>query len=226
MRIRHLLVTSLLLVAANAPLTAQGTRLLRRPTVSKDNIAFEYGGDLWVVPRAGGSARRLTSTPSEETDPHFSPDGEYLAYTATVSGNTDVYVVPTRGGDPKRLTWHPGVDFVRGWTPDGKRIVFGSSRGTLPTPGANSFFRLWTVSLDGGMPEMLPAPRAFAGTYAPDARHLAYQAVSIRDVRGTVGGESEQPVAALSRRTHAAHSHARPRDARRREAAVDEQQRH
>ena len=184
MRIRHLLVTSLFLVAANAPLTAQGTRLLRRPTVSKDNIAFEYGGDLWVVPRAGGSARRLTSTPSEETDPHFSPDGSYLAYTATVSGNTDVYVVPTSGGDPKRLTWHPGVDFVRGWTPDGKRIVFGSSRGTLPTPGANSFFRLWSVSLDGGMPEMLPVPRAFAGTLSPDGKHLAYQAVALQMFAG------------------------------------------
>src|SRR5690348_14643497 len=116
-RIRQLLVTSLLLVGANAPLAAQGARLLRRPTVSKDNVAFEYGGDLWVVSRAGGSARRLTSTPSEETDPHFSPDGSYIAFTSTVSGNTDVYVVPTTGGDPKRLTWHPGVDYVRGWTP-------------------------------------------------------------------------------------------------------------
>ena len=164
MYIRRLLGTSLLLFAASVPLAAQGTRLLRRPTVSHDNVAFEYGGDLWVVSRAGGSARRLTSTPSEETDPHFSPDGSLIAYTSTISGNTDVYVVPTTGGDAKRLTWHPDVDYVRGWTPDGKRVVFGSSRGTLPTPGANSFFRLWTVGLDGGMPEMLPVPRAFAGT--------------------------------------------------------------
>ena len=179
MYIRRLLGTSLLLFAASVPLAAQGTRLLRRPTVSHDNVAFEYGGDLWVVSRAGGSARRLTSTPSEETDPHFSPDGSLIAYTSTISGNTDVYVVPTTGGDAKRLTWHPDVDYVRGWTPDGKRVVFGSSRGTLPTPGANSFFRLWTVGLDGGMPEMLPVPRAFAGTLSPDGKRVAYQAVSL-----------------------------------------------
>ncbi|MDB4910932.1 MAG: peptidase, partial [Gemmatimonadetes bacterium] len=179
MHIRHLLAASLLAAFASAPLTAQGTRLLRRPTVSHDNVAFEYGGDLWVVPRAGGSARRLTSTPSEETDPVFSPDGSSIAYSATISGNTDVYVVPVGGGEPKRLTYHPGVDYVRGWTPDGKRVVFGSSRGTLPTPGANSFFRLWTVTLDGSMPEMLPAPRAFTGSLSPDGKRLAYQPVAI-----------------------------------------------
>ena len=111
----------------------------------------------------------------------------YIAYTATISGNTDVYVVPTSGGDPKRLTWHPGVDYVRGWTPDGKRVLFGSSRGTLPTPGANSFFRLWTVGLDGGMPEMLPVPRAYAGTYSPDGKRIAYQAVSLQIFAGPWG---------------------------------------
>ncbi|HWW86999.1 MAG TPA: hypothetical protein VNZ26_25560 [Vicinamibacterales bacterium] len=45
---------------------AQGTRLLRHPTVSHGMVAFEYGRDLWVVPRTGGDARRLTSTPSLE----------------------------------------------------------------------------------------------------------------------------------------------------------------
>ena len=54
---------------------AQGTRLLRRPAVSRELVAFEYGGDLWTVPRSGGQARRLTSTPNAEIDPRFSPDG-------------------------------------------------------------------------------------------------------------------------------------------------------
>src|SRR6266567_4705700 len=87
---------------------AQGTRLLRHPTVSRDQVAFEYAGDLWTVPRAGGQPRRLTSTPGVESDPYFSPDGLQIAYTATVAGNTDVYLMPAAGGEPKRLTWHPG----------------------------------------------------------------------------------------------------------------------
>src|SRR5205823_12700727 len=70
-------------LAFAATLNAQGTRLLRHPAVSKDLIAFEYAGDLWVVGRNGGSARRLTATPGVETDPRFSPDGSVIAYTGT-----------------------------------------------------------------------------------------------------------------------------------------------
>ena len=132
----------------------QGTRLLRHPTVSRDSVAFEYAGDLWLVARSGGSARRLTSTPSFEIDPYFSPDGSQIAFTATVAGNTDVYVMPASGGDPKRLTYHPGLDRVRGWKPDGKSIIFGSNRTGAPQ---QSYMQLWTISVDGGLPENVAA---------------------------------------------------------------------
>jgi tricorn protease len=154
---------------------AQGTRLLRHPTVSRDSVAFEYAGDLWLVSRSGGTARRLTSTPSFETDPYFSPDGSAIAFTATIAGNTDVYVMPAAGGDPKRLTYHPGLDRVRGWTPDGKRVVFASNRTGAPQ---QSYLQLWTISVDGGLPEMLPLPRAFSGTYSADGTRLAFEEFS------------------------------------------------
>src|SRR6476620_812713 len=112
--------------------SAQGARLLRHPTVSRDSIAFEYAGDLWIVGRGGGQARRLTSTEGAEIDPYFSPDGSQIAFTSTVAGNTDVYVVPAAGGDPKRLTYHPGVDRARGWTTDGQRVIFSSGRTSAP----------------------------------------------------------------------------------------------
>ena len=122
--------------------------------------------------RAGSQARRLTSTPGAETEPYFSPDGSQIAYTATTAGNTDVYVMPSAGGEPKRLTYHPGADRVRGWTPDGHRILFASARDSVPQ---ESFFRLWSVGVDGGLPEALPLPRAASGSYSPDARHIAYE---------------------------------------------------
>jgi len=167
------------IAGAPLPASADSTRLLRRPTVSRELVAFEYAGDLWVVARTGGQARRLTATPEVETDPHFSPDGTRIAFTATVRGNTDVYVVPTAGGDATRLTYHPGVDVARGWSPDGRRVVFASSRDTLPTPGANSFFRLWTIGIEGGLPDALPIPRAFAGSYSPDGRRVAYEEIPV-----------------------------------------------
>ena len=154
---------------------AQGTRLLRHPTVSRDSVAFEYAGDLWIVSRSGGAARRLTSTPSLEIEPYFSPDGSQIAFTATVAGNTDVYVMSSAGGDPRRLTYHPGLDRVRGWKPDGKSIIFASNRTSAPQ---QSYFQLWSISVDGGLPEMLPLPRAFSGAYSPDGSRLAYEEFS------------------------------------------------
>jgi tricorn protease len=170
-----LATASLLCVAAALqPLGAQGTRFLRSPAVSRDNVAFAYGGDLWVVARSAGNARRLTSTASVEEEPTFSPDGSMIAFSATVGGNMDVYVVPTAGGEPRRLTYHPGADAVRGWTPDGKRVVFASGRTGAPT----AYTRLWSIGLNDGLPEPLPIPRAWTGAYSPDARHIAYEEFS------------------------------------------------
>ena len=176
MTIHKLLFCLLLCFTLSSMAAGQGTRLLRHPTVSRDSVAFEYAGDLWVVPRSGGQARRLTSTQGAEIDPYFSPDGSRIAFTATVAGNTDVYVVPTAGGDPKRLTYHPGLDRARGWTPDGRRVIFASVRDSAPQ---QAYFRLWSVSVDGGFPEPLPMPRAFSAAYSPDGRRIAYQEITL-----------------------------------------------
>jgi tricorn protease len=173
--IRSIALGAVMLAGAAVTGSAQQTRLLRHPTVSRDLIAFEYGADLWVVPRAGGQARRLTATPGVETEPAFSPDGSKIAFTATAAGNTDIYVVPTIGGDPVRLTFHPGVDRVRGWSPDGSRVIFGSAR---ISPPHQSYFRLFAIPAAGGFEEPLPMPRAWTGVYSPDGRSIAYEEVS------------------------------------------------
>ncbi len=178
---RVALTLSLVSLALTSAASAQGTRLLRHPAVSREWIAFEYGGDLWIVSRNGGAARRLTATPEMETDPEFSPDGSLIAFSRTSGGNTDVCVVPVTGGEPKRLTYHPGLDRVRGWTPDGKRIIFATDRASVPQA---SFLRLFSVPADGGVEEALPMPRAFTGAYSPDGRRFAYEEISTAFVPG------------------------------------------
>jgi tricorn protease len=143
--------------------------LLRKPTLSKTQIAFSYGGDLWAVDRNGGDARRITSDVGIEIDPVFSPDGSMIAFTGEYDGNEDVYVVPAAGGIPKRLTSHPDPDQVVGWTRDGKRVLFRSPRGSY-----SRFAQLYTVGLDGGLPEMVPLPMAVEGSFSPDSSQLAY----------------------------------------------------
>ena len=81
------------------------TRLLRQPAVSKDHLAFVYGGNIWVSDRDGSHPVQITSHPASEFAPHFSPDGKWIAFSANYDNNTDVYVVPVEGGQPRRLTW-------------------------------------------------------------------------------------------------------------------------
>src|SRR5215469_6236076 len=159
-----------LFVACELPAqTSSRYPLFRKPTASKTQIAFSYGGDLWIVDRNGGDARRLTSDVGIEIDPVFSPDGTMIAFTGEYDGNEDVYVIPAAGGVPKRLTSHPGSDQVVGWTRDGKRVLFRSSRGS-----ATRYSQLYTVSLTGGLPEAVPLPAAYEGSYSPDSLYLAY----------------------------------------------------
>ena len=104
-----------------------GPLLLQSPTLSKTQIAFAYGGDIWVVSREGGTAQRLVTGMNRLTGPIFSPDGSLIAYTGEYDGNVDVYVVSASGGDPRRLTYHPGPDVAVAWTPDGKNVLFNSA---------------------------------------------------------------------------------------------------
>ena len=175
MKLRYTFLALIFALVISTDASANGTRLLRQPSVSRDLVAFEYASDIWVVSRSGGPARRLTATPGVETEPQFSPDGSQIAFTGTFAGNTDIYVVPTGGGDPRRLTYHPALDSVRGWTPDGRRVIFASDRETAP----HAHFRLWTIELNSGMPEPLPLPRAFTGVFSPDAQRLAYEEFSV-----------------------------------------------
>ncbi len=171
------------LAQAQAP--AAETRLLRFPTVSADQIAFSYAGDLYIVPLAGGVARKLTSHPGYEAFARFSPDGKWIAFTGEYDGNREVYLIPAGGGVPKRLTFTPVLtrddisdrmgpnNLVMGWTHDSKKVVFRSRMREW-----NSFNgQLYLVPVEGGTPDELPLPRGGFCSFAPDDAKLVYNRI-------------------------------------------------
>lgn len=153
-----------------APAVNPTPHVFAYPSLSKTQIAFAFGGEIWTVPREGGTARRLVSGQLSNNRPMFSPDGTQIAYSGVYDGNVDVYVIAATGGEPHRLTYHPGFDVAVGWAPDGKSIVFASNRTTerdLP--------QLWSVPVAGGPAERLPLPSGNSAAYSPDGKRLAYQ---------------------------------------------------
>ncbi|HXC31343.1 MAG TPA: PDZ domain-containing protein [Verrucomicrobiae bacterium] len=169
-----LLIALAFLATAAIQLSAQQAQqsaplLMQSPTLSRTQIAFAYGGEIWIVDRNGGDAKRLVTGSGIESGPVFSPDGTMVAYTGDYDGNEDVYVVPASGGEPRRVTYHPATDVAVGWSPDGKNILFRSTRNSF-----SRFERLFTVPLEGGFPRELPLPMGVEGSFSPDASHLAY----------------------------------------------------
>jgi tricorn protease len=166
-----------IVLLAIAPLMAQeGTLLLREPTLTNNTVAFVYANDLWKAPLTGGTAQRLTSGLGNESDPKFSKDGQWIAFTAEYDGNSDVYVIPASGGTPKRITFHPSMDEVQGWTPEGN-ILFRSTRNARPTMTSQFF----TVSPKGGLPKALEIPRGAYGSISADGSHIAYTPITSWD---------------------------------------------
>lgn len=165
-----------ILCLASGLFAAEGPALFQQPAINRTHIVFVFAGDLWTVERKGGEAVRLTTGRGVESDPAFSPDGTTIAFSGEYDGNGDVFTIPASGGVPKRITSHPSTDVVRGWTPDGKRILFASNRDQYV-----GVQKLYTVAMEGGLPETLPFPLAWDGSYSPDGTQIAYVPFSRAD---------------------------------------------
>ena len=172
-----------LLAAAPALMMAEEARLLRFPATNGEEIVFSYAGDLYKVAATGGEASRLTSYVGYEMFPHFSPDGQTIAFTGQYDGNTEVYTMPATGGEPLRITYTATNsrddlgdrmgpnNIVMTWTPDGSGIVYRNRIGD----GFSG--QLYTVNKEGGLSKAIPLPEGGFCSYAPDGKRLAYNRV-------------------------------------------------
>jgi tricorn protease len=168
--VRSVVLVGVLLLVAGAADAQIDARLLRQPDVSATEIAFVYGGDIWVVAKEGGVAHRLSTPAGSESFPRFSPDGDQIAFTGNYDGNQDIYVMPADGGVPTRITHHPDPDRMLDWYPDGDNILFA----TRMTSEKQRFSKLYRVAASGGLPEVLPVPYGEFGAISPDGATLAY----------------------------------------------------
>ncbi len=154
------------------PIFAAEAPLPRHPAPSPDGsqIAFSWQGDLWLVPAAGGAARRITANPADERHPVWSRDGRLIAFSSDRHGNPDVFVMPTDGSEaPTRVTFASVTDIPYDFTPDGHAVLFTSNRAM----GIRWMPQLWTVPVIGGTPAMFQNAFAEQAAFSPGGASLA-----------------------------------------------------
>lgn len=118
---------------------------LRNPAWTPDGayVVFESDAasfrDLFVVPREGGDAQRVTDAPHGTFEPAL---GGGLAFGSSRDGNAEIYVMDgPSAGATARITSDPADDVRPRWSPDGKVLTWISSRGGAP--------RVWRAGADG-----------------------------------------------------------------------------
>lgn len=147
-----------------------------------DRVAFTYRGDIYTVPVTGGKATRLTSQPSYESVPVWSPDGAMIAFASDRNGNDDIYIMPSEGGAATRLTWNSVGEIPQAFTPDGKAVIFSAA---IQAPQASAMFptsrmtQVYTVPVEGGKVTQILGTPAEMLSWAPDGKSFVYQ-----DVKG------------------------------------------
>jgi Tol biopolymer transport system component/imidazolonepropionase-like amidohydrolase len=107
-------------------------RGIMHPVVSPDGrqVAFAAVGDLWLMP-IGGAPRRLTNDAWVETDPAWSTDGRFLAYSSDRDGFMNIWVRDLVGGNDRQVTHGSAAAMQAAWSPDGSRLAFSDPEGQI-----------------------------------------------------------------------------------------------
>ena len=145
---------------------------IRDPDVSARHVVVTHADELWIAPREGGRARKLTSLPGPHRFPRFDAAGEHVAFVRGEAGLLvwgDLYTVPVSGGEATRITHHPAAEILDDWTADGRLLYFGNASSPL--------FRrhqLFTIDARGGLATRMPVPHGAWASLDATGEWLAY----------------------------------------------------
>ena len=154
--------------SAPGPMPPGARKMLQHPSLSRTQIAFDYAGEIWVVGREGGDARRLVTGQLRNAGPSSRPMARRSPSPGSTTATRTSTSYPPRAASRVASPTTPGRRGV-GWTPDGAKVLLRSWRGDLAR-SAQALHRPVT----GGFPEALPLPSGNEASLSPDGSHVAY----------------------------------------------------
>ncbi len=159
--------------------------------------------DIYIKSVDGLAVTQLTSDPSSDVHPEFSPNDRRVAFASDRSGNWDIWVMDISGGQPVQITNTPSDEIHPSWSPDGRRLVYSSR------PAQGGQWELWLSDAEAA------GRRKFVGyglfpEWAPQGETILYQRARERGSRmfsvwtmTLVDGEPRFPTEVAASATHA-----------------------
>lgn len=121
--------------------------------------------DIWLMNQEGKDQRQLTTAETRaEIYPAVTPDGRYIVFVSTRSGNSHIYRLDLTNNEQIQLTKGISEEFPV-VSADGKWVIYNST--------ASSKFTLWRVSIDGGEATQLNDDLTQWPAVSPDGQHIA-----------------------------------------------------
>jgi serine/threonine-protein kinase len=175
------------------PLTT-GNQTIENPDLSADGkwLVFdsnleEGNQDIFVMPAAGGEARRITRNSGNDMSPDLSPDGRQITFHSIRGVIRDVYVINADGSGEQQLTHSTVHLFNPAFSPDMLHIAY-----------ADALWNVYLLSRDGlgspwRAPVRLPIETGYAPRWSPDGSRLVF------DIRGSEDGIGVFPLGGTPR---------------------------
>ncbi|HYW98689.1 MAG TPA: hypothetical protein VE822_06230, partial [Candidatus Elarobacter sp.] len=163
--------------------TDEGTWLSLDVSPDGKTIVFELVGDIYTLPIEGGHAKLIDGGMSFDSQPKFSPDGQWIAFLSDREGSENIWIMHPDGTSVKQVSKDPNNDFTSpSWAPDGKYIFVSKAQFGIGSS------EIWMYHVEGGTGVQITKskptpnlernrrPNAMGVVASPDGKYLYYAA--------------------------------------------------